>query len=66
MRLSGVREGDIIEADVKGLRFLAFVRHVGDRELQIEPIHKGISRYQVSARQVRQLWRRAGRKSGGQ
>lgn len=61
MNLSGVRAGDIVEADIKGRRFYAAVdvpRVRGCRvQLAVTPITPGISYRTLTSRQVIGHWR---------
>lgn len=70
MRLSSVQIGDIVECDVRGRRFHAFVVEreaaspsSGAPELAIRPMSSAISYRHVTARQVIGHWRKAGRRS---
>jgi hypothetical protein len=64
MDISGVRPGDIIEADVKGRHFYALVSSTGraGRKLQlnVDPITPGITWLTLTGRQVVGHWRAAG------
>jgi hypothetical protein len=62
MRLSAVSPGDIVECDVRGRRFYAFVTRVAGSEAEVNPFHAAITYRHVTARQVIQHWRKAGRK----
>jgi hypothetical protein len=59
VKLSGLKDGDIVEADVKGRRFYALVLGREDRELRVQPIDNRISYYRVKAREVIGIWRRS-------
>ncbi|MBA2644346.1 MAG: hypothetical protein H0U80_02755 [Solirubrobacterales bacterium] len=67
MKLAGINAGDIVEIDKGGRRFLARVAQPDDRpgaangRLPIDPIHRGISWRQASAREVVAHWARRGR-----
>lgn len=61
MRLAAIRPGDIIEADVKGRRFLARVVTKNDTNLAVDPIPRNITHFSVRAREVIAHWQRRGR-----
>lgn len=61
MRLDGIRPGDIVEADVRGMRGYGLVTGRLDRALEVRPITRGFNYRLVRARQVVAHWRRAGR-----
>lgn len=61
MTLGGIKEGDIVQCDIRGDRFLAFVvDHVTypARGLGIDPIGNGRSYRSATARQVIGHWRK--------
>lgn len=61
MKLSGLKEGDIVLCDVRGMRFHAFVQDGATRPLAVMPLdHKRISHRSVTARQVIGHWRKSG------
>jgi hypothetical protein len=62
MRLSGIRDGDIVEVDVRGQRALCLVDARRDGSLEVSPVTRGFGYRRVSARQVVAHWRRAGRR----
>jgi hypothetical protein len=65
MRLQGIRAGDLVLCDVKGRRFHAEVTtSPTSAELEIRPLLRGITYRRVSARSVREHWRKAGRPAG--
>lgn len=68
MRLQGIRAGDLVLVDVKGRRFHAQVTTTPTgAELEIRPVLPAITYRRVSARAVKEHWRKAGRRaSGGQ
>lgn len=64
MRLNGIRVADVIEADVRGLRFFARVEQVDQRALEVEPLcnlngSTKITYRHLPARQVIGHYRRA-------
>lgn len=61
VRLAAIRPGDIIEADVKGRRFLARVVTKNDTNLAVDPIPRNITHFSVRAREVIAHWQRRGR-----
>ena len=68
MRLQGIRAGDLVLCDVKGRRFHAEVTTTPTgADLEIRPLLPAITYRRVTARSVREHWRKAGRRaSGGQ
>lgn len=62
MNLQGIQRDDIVECNVKGRVFLAYVRDVGDRSLGIFPLNNNISYRAVTSRQVKVRYKRMGRK----
>lgn len=53
MRLASVREGDIVQVDVKGRRAFAFVSAINGRELEVKPLPgQTFTWAHVKARQV--------------
>jgi hypothetical protein len=60
MRLASARPGDLIEVDKKGRRFIAHLEEVSG-QVAFTPVCRGISFRTCSKREVRALWRRAGR-----
>ncbi len=66
MRLQGIRAGDLVLCDVKGRRFHAEVTtSPTGAELEILPLLRAITYRRVSARSVKEHWRKAGRRDGG-
>jgi hypothetical protein len=66
MRLQGIRAGDLVLCDVKGRRFHAEVTtSPTGAELEILPLMRGFTYRRVSARSVKEHWRKAGRRAGG-
>jgi hypothetical protein len=61
MKLAGIRAGDIVEVEIRGLPFLARVEDKQQGELRIAPLCSGISYRAARARQVLVHWRRSGR-----
>ena len=59
MRLGAVRTGDIVEVDVRGVRFLAHVEGTEVGALLIKPLCRGVSYRRATARQVLGHWRRS-------
>jgi hypothetical protein len=68
MRLTGIKVGDIVHADVRGQRFYAMVEQVdvepvgapGARSIQIGSLNgKALGYSRLTARQVLGHWRRA-------
>lgn len=64
MTLASVRAGDIVLIDRKGRRFHAIVTAKGQRELEIEPIERGITYRSAKAREVLALWRKSRGRNG--
>jgi hypothetical protein len=66
MRLQGIRAGDLVLCDVKGRRFHAEVTTTPTgAELEVRPLLRGITYRRVTSRSVKEHWRRAGRRAGG-
>jgi hypothetical protein len=66
MRLQGIRAGDLVLCDVKGRRFHAEVTTTPTgAELEVRPLLRGITYRRVSARSVKEHWRKAGRRASG-
>lgn len=62
MRLNGVKVGDLVLCDVKGRRFHAEVTAVpGEGDLHVRPLTPAVTYRHVTARQVLEHWRKAGR-----
>lgn len=63
MNISGVKPGDIVHADVLGRKFYALVDGPIDSEgvLPVHPISHNISYRHLTARQVKEHYRKAGR-----
>lgn len=64
MQLTSVRPGDIVKVDKKGRRFFAEVEHKEKQKLTIDPIQRGISYREASAREVVGHWKQMGRNGG--
>lgn len=66
MNLQGIQRDDIVECNVKGRVFLAYVRDVtikkGGGSLGIFPLNANISYRAVSSRQVKVWFKRMGRR----
>lgn len=60
MRLAGIRNGDIVEVDVRGHRGRCRVATRRNGALEVEPITRGFGYRRPSARHVVAHWRRAG------
>ena len=58
MNITGIREQDIVEVDIRGLRFYAIVVQKLKGKLEIEPLSKGISYRSATARQIVTRYRR--------
>lgn len=58
MNLTGLKRGDVIAVDIRGRRFMAFVRDPDERPIGIDPIDSRISHRSCNARQVIGVWRR--------
>ena len=58
MTLASVREGDIVEVDIRGLVFLARVESKERGGVVIKPVCRGISYGFASAKQVREHYRK--------
>jgi hypothetical protein len=56
MRLTTVREGDIVAVDLRGRRFHAIVAGRNGTRLAIRPIERGNNYGTVTARQVTSHW----------
>ena len=66
MRLQGIRAGDLVLCDVKGRRFHAEVTtSPTGAELEIRPLLRAITYRRVSARAVKEHWRKVGRRASG-
>lgn len=63
MKLSGVRQADIVLVDKGGRRFLALVVAVERGEVTIRPVCPNVSYRTAGAREVKAHWRKA---AGGQ
>lgn len=55
--LARIRDGDIVEVDVKGRVGLAFAGEVEGRRLKLSPITPGFGYFTASGRQIRRHWR---------
>ncbi len=55
--LSQIKEGDIVEVDVKGRIGLAFAGKREDRRLHIRPITPHFNYFSVTGHQVVRTWR---------
>jgi hypothetical protein len=62
MRLTTVREGDIVAVDLRGRRFHAIVTGRNGTRLAITPIERGNNYSAVTARQVTSHWSKRGRR----
>lgn len=63
MRLAPIEPGDIVEVDKKGRRFLALVLGFDrDGSVRIEPVCKGVSWRQATARELVRHWKKAARR----
>lgn len=63
MTLAGLRIGDLVRCDVKGRIFYAMVESKPDAEgVSIAPLDRRVTYRHVTATQIREHWRRAGRK----
>lgn len=59
MKLTSVREGDIVEVDVKGRRFFAQVKGKDQTGVTVKPITPGITWQRATARQIIGHWRKS-------
>jgi hypothetical protein len=60
MRLTGIKVGDIVHADVRGQRFYAMVEQPDDGAVQVTSLNgKALGYSLLTARQVVGHWRRA-------
>ncbi len=60
MRLSSVREGDVVKVDVRGTVFHALVKELDGGQLQIRSLERiGATYRTATARQVVAHWRRS-------
>lgn len=59
MDLTTVTPGDIIEAQVKGRKFLAFVEEKHYRSLVVNPVQHGVTYRTVKSTQVLGLWKKS-------
>ncbi len=59
MKLASIRPGDIIEADVRGLRFFARVEDEPNGQVQVEPLTSRVSYRLLKPRQVVGHYRRS-------
>lgn len=63
MSISSIREGDLIEVEKQGYRFIAWAgQRVGRSELLIEPVVKSLTWRRARSREVTGHWRRSGRR----
>lgn len=60
MKLQSIRPGDIVGCDVRGQRFLAMVEAREAGAVSVDPIKRGVTYRRVTARQVKEHWRKAG------
>ena len=61
MRLEGIQDGDIVEVDRLGRRFLAFVAGSAPGGLSLQPVDRRISYRSCRAREVLRHWAKRGR-----
>jgi len=61
MRLEGIQDGDIVEVDRLGRRFLAFVAGPAPGGLLLQPVDRRISYRSCRAREVLRHWAKRGR-----
>jgi hypothetical protein len=60
VNLAGIKPGDIVECDVRGVRFHALVEiRPVERGLAVKPLARNVTRHEVTARQVVAHWRRS-------
>ena len=58
MTVGGLRSGDIVLCERRGWRFHAVVIARHERELEVEPIDRGVTYHRVKAREVIGIWRK--------
>ena len=61
MNITNISVGDIIECDVRGIRFLATVEERGKGELQVKPHSRTINYFHIKANQVSGHYKKMGR-----
>lgn len=61
MRTTGIKEGDLVECDVRGQRFFARVNSDtnGDRLIKVEPFNVAVGYRSATARQIVGHYRKA-------
>lgn len=52
MNITNVKSGDVVECDVRGIRFFATVEEVGKGEVHVKPHSKQINHFHIKATQV--------------
>jgi len=62
LQLAAIEPGDIVQCDVRGRIFYGLVVEKGNRELKLRPITANISYYTVTANEVKEHWRKGGRR----
>jgi hypothetical protein len=60
VRLERIRSGDIVLVSKGGRRFHGTVRQIKGGVVELQPIERGISYRYASAREVLDVWHRAG------
>jgi hypothetical protein len=58
MQLSRVKDGDIVQVDIRGARFFAVATGKLDRQLTIDPLLPGYNYRTATARQVKGIYRK--------
>lgn len=61
MKLEGIQPGDIVEVDIHGRRFLAYVTGPAPDGLAVLPVGRGVNRFTCRSRQVVGHWAKRGR-----
>lgn len=61
MNITSVSPGDIVECDIRGIRFFATVEETGKGELHVRPHTKQINYFHVKANQVVGHYRKMGK-----
>ena len=59
MTLRGIRPGDIVQGDVRGSLFHAYVDRVEGSEIAVSPISRNVTFRRLTSRQVIAHWRKA-------
>lgn len=52
MNITNIRASDVVECDVRGIKFFATVDEIGKGELHVKPHSKQINHFHIKATQV--------------